>query len=199
VIEPDETLEEGPFGEFLGYMAEQAPRPTVRFHHMSSRENPIYQDIVAGQVEHLTMSAVTLRARLHRDYFRDIPAVTEFLLPAPMTIFLSIDAEAYPDFDAQALMDRLLEREAYLKYAYAFDADVELRKLGSVQTALACFAQPARDFTVTTDCDGNGIDPSEVEGRTSKVAVDARARQAMTRSDLPEEVLADFNPEDWLS
>ena len=115
-----------------------------------------------------------------------------------MTIFLSVDSETYPDFDAPALMNRLLDQEAYLKFAYTFDSDVELRKLGSVQTALACFAQPSRDVVVQEDCDGNGVDPSEIHGRTSKLAVDARARQAMTRSELPEGLLEGVDLNDWL-
>ncbi len=198
-IEMTELREEGPFGEFLGYMAERAPRPTVQLTRLSTRTDPIYQDIVAGQTEHLTMSSVTLRSRLHRDYFRAIPAVTGFRLPAPMTVFISIDSLRHPDFDAGAFMEDLLEREAYLKYAYVFDADVDLGKVGDVHTALSCFSQPGRDMTVYRDRTGNGIDPSEEEGRTSKVAIDARARKAMVRSDLPEEVLADFDLGRWLA
>ena len=197
-IQPSETASEGPFGEFLGYVADKAERPVIEFTQVRHREAPIYQDIVAGQVEHLTMSSISLRARLHRDYFRDNPAVVEFFLPAPMTIFLKIDQTLQPGFDAQAMMDRLLENEAYLKQAYCFDADIDLRKQASVQTAIACFAQPAADVRIFENQDGNGVDPSETDGRTSKISVDARSKVPPTRSELPDAVMASFDLNEWI-
>ncbi|MEO0576885.1 MAG: UbiD family decarboxylase domain-containing protein [Pseudomonadota bacterium] len=197
-IEPAKTASEGPFGEFLGYVADVADRPVVRFETLRHRDQPVYQDIVAGQIEHLTMSSISLRARLHRDYFRDNPAVIEFFLPAPMTIFLKIDQSQQPDFDAVGMMDTLLCNESYLKQAYCFDPDIDLRKQASVQTAIACFAQPIVDVTLYRDKDGNGVDPSETNGRTSKIAVDARSKVAAVRSELPGSVTDDFDLNDWI-
>ncbi|MEL7023500.1 MAG: UbiD family decarboxylase domain-containing protein [Pseudomonadota bacterium] len=197
VIEPAETLQEGPFGEFLGYVADKAARPVVRFTTLTHREEPVYQDIVAGQIEHATMSSVSLRARLNRDYIQNASAVVDFWLPAPMTIFLSIDPEA-EDFDAQAFMTTLLTKEAYLKQAIAFDSDVDLRKQASVQMALACFTQPERDAVVFSDQNGNGVDPSERDGKTSKIAIDARARMHAVRNVLPEAIEMSFDLNDWI-
>lgn len=197
-IEPAQTASEGPFGEFLGYVADVADRPVVSFETLRHRDQPIYQDIVAGQIEHLTMSSISLRARLDRDYFCENPAIVEFFLPAPMTIFLKVDQTLQPDFDAAAMMDTLLCNESYLKQAYCFDADIDLRKQASVQTAIACFAQPINDVRLYRDKDGNGVDPSEINGRTSKIAVDARSKVAATRSELPDSVVERFDLNDWI-
>ena len=197
VIEPASTLPEGPFGEFLGYVADKAPRPVVRFSRLTHRSEPIYQDIVAGSTEHATMSSVSLRARLNRDYMQGEPAIRDFWLPAPMTIFLSIDEDA-TDFDAAAFMAHLLTTEAYLKQAIAFDADVDLRKQASVQMALACFTQPAHDVAIFDDQNGNGVDPSERNGRTSKIAIDARSRMHAVRNVLPADVDDGFDLNDWI-
>jgi 2,5-furandicarboxylate decarboxylase 1 len=197
-IEPAQTENEGPFGEFLGFDAETAPQPLVRFTRFNSRRAPIYQDIVAGQVEHLTMSSVSLRARLQRDYFEGLTAVTDFFLPAPMTIFISVDSAEADGFDADALMERLLIHEAYLKQVYCFDNDVDLRKQASVQTAIACFVQPERDIRIYPDCSGNGVDPSEIDGRTSKIAVDARSKKNVVRSKLPGSLLEGFDLNEWI-
>ena len=197
VIDPVERLSEGPFGEFLGFVAEQSLRPTIRFDRLSHRNNPIYQDIVAGQAEHATMSGVSLRARLKRDYMQGTSAVKDFWLPAPMTIFLSLD-EAQTDFDAGSLMRHLLLNEPYLKQAIAFDSNVDLRKQASVQKALACFMQPQCDIAIIEDLDGNGVDPSEIGGKTSKLAIDARARTYARSNTLPAEVESEFDLNDWI-
>lgn len=196
-LDPVDSREEGPFGEFLGYVAEPGERPVVRFETLTSRVDPIYQDIVAGQVEHATMSSISLRSRLERDYLMDNPAVVNSWLPAPMTMFLAIDSTLQPDFDAGALMRALLE-ESYLKHVYCFDADVDLRKLASVQSAIACFVQADRDVEVFTDRSGNGVDPSEIDGKTAKLAVDARAKRRPVKSELPETLLEDFDLNDWI-
>lgn len=196
-LDPIDSREEGPFGEFLGYVAEPGERPVVRFETLTSRTDPIYQDIVAGQVEHATMSSIGLRARLKRDYLKDNPAVVNFWLPAPMTMFLAIDSALQPDFDANALMRALLE-ESYLKHVYCFDADVDLRKLASVQSAVACFVQADCDIEVFAGRSGNGVDPSEVDGKTAKLAIDARAKRRPVKSELPEALLKDFDLNDWI-
>jgi len=193
LIDPVETKSEGPFGEFLGYVAERDIRPVVTFLSLTTRIEPIYQDIVAGQIEHITMSSIGLRARLHRDYFRNNPAVTDF-----WTLFLAIDIEKQPDFSVEGLMRRLLESEAYLKQVYCFDKDVDLRKQTSVQSAIACFVQADRDVIILEECPGNGVDPSEIDGKTTKIAVNACAKGEALKSQLPAELVKTFDLDAWI-
>ncbi|MGH8166475.1 MAG: UbiD family decarboxylase domain-containing protein [Woeseiaceae bacterium] len=197
-IEAEVTEPEGPFGEFLGYVAPREVRPVLRFTHLCSREQPIFQDIVAGQSEHVTMSSVTLRARLTRNYFRSNDAVVDFWLPAAMTLFLAVDSGRQTDFDAQQTMRRLLHEERYLKQVVCFDANVDLRKQASVQAALATNVQADRDLELLPDCPGNGVDPSEVDGRTCKLAIDARSKGSVVTSRLPQEIEDSVHLEDWL-
>lgn len=197
-IDAEVTEEEGPFGEFLGFVAPKAARPVLRFTHLSSRQKPIFQDIVAGQSEHITMSSVTLRARLARNYFRGNDAVVDFWLPAAMTLFLAVDSSRQPDFDARQMMRRLLQAERYLKQVVCFDANVDLRKLGSVQAALANNVQADRDMQSFPNCPGNGVDPSEVGGKTCKLAIDARSKGGTVTNRLPDEIEESVRLEDWL-
>jgi UbiD family decarboxylase len=197
-IDPLENRPEGPFGEFLGFVAEQASAPIIRFESVSHRENPIFQDIVAGQSEHMTLSSVSLRARLRRDYLDSNPAVTEFWLPAAMTLFLSVDAMSAQTFDAHELMARMLHEERYLKQIVCFDSSVDLRKQSSVQSALACNVQPDRDVRLYEGLNGNGVDPSEIDGRTSKVAIDARPKKTVVKNALPAEFMQQFELRHWI-
>jgi len=196
-IEPSMSHEEGPFGEFLGFVASRESRPVIRFHSMSTRKQPIFQDVVAGGIEHLTMSSVTLRARLQRNYFSANAAITDFLLPAALTLFLAIDETRQSDFDAGRLMKKLLDEERYLKQVVCFDSGVDLRKQSSVQSAMACHVQPDRDVRIFGDYKGNGIDPSEVHGMTAKMTIDARIKSEIVRNELPKEFLSRFNLSAW--
>ena len=143
------------------------------------------------------MSSVALRVRLRRDYFAAHPAVTDFLLPAAMTLFLSIDSSRQRDFDAAALMKKLLDEERYLKQVICFDSGVDLRKQSSVQSALACHVQANRDIRIFDGYPGNGVDPSEVDGKTAKMSIDARIKTGVVLNALPDEFLAKFDLADW--
>ena len=198
MIEPGQSQLESPFGEFLGYVAEPDYRPLIRIEHSSSRNDPIFQDIVAGESEHQTMSSVGLRTRLSRSYVEPNPAVTGFWLPAAMTLFLSIDQEADPAFDRLQFLRELLKAEKYIKHVICFDEEVDLRKQASVQSAIACNVQSDRDVSILADMDGNGVDPSEAGDRTSKMAIDACAKKHAVKNSLPASVLDDFNLSEWL-
>ena len=197
-IEAAQQVQEGPFGEFLGFEAAKGDRPVVTFDSMTSRKDPIFQDIVAGQTEHMTMSSVGLRARLRRDYLDKVPAVTDYWLPAAMTLFIAVDTEAGNGPDIRQLMHRLLSNERYMKQVICFDAGTDLRKLAATQSAIACFVQGDRDIDVITDCDGNGVDPSEIDGKTTKLAIDARAKGDIVRTELPADIESQFDLSAWL-
>jgi len=194
-----EETEEGPFGEFLGYVAAPAKRPLVQFSSMSTRESPVYQDIVAGQVEHLALSSVSLQARLERKLRPANPGITAIWLPAPLTVFIAVDSERQPDFDAASVMGTLLSGERYVKQVIVFDANVELRKQSSVQHALACHVQADRDIVTLAGQRGNGIDPSERNGKTTKIGINAMAKGRSVANRLPQAVLDDLDLKRWLS
>ena len=197
-IEPEETQLESPFGEFLGYVAEPELRPVINFEACSSRPDPIFQDIIAGQAEHQTMSSVGLRMRFTRDYMEPNPALTDFWLPAPMTVFLSVDPEAADTFDRMTFMMELLQSEKYIKQVACFDLGVDLRKQAAVQSAMACNVQADRDLKVLAGLNGNGVDPSEIDDQTSKFAIDACAKKTSLKNSLPDSVLEGFDLSDWI-
>ena len=198
ISESRETAE-GPFGEFLGFVAKLAPRPVVEFSSMSMRRAPVFQDIVAGQIEHLTLSSFSLRARLERRLLSGNPGITGIFLPAPMTLFISVDKSRQPDFDPAQIMRAVLTEEKFMKQIICFDHDVNPRKQASVQHAIACHVQADRDVVVLSDQKGNGIDPSEVNGKTTKIGINAMAKRTSVRNQLPQDVLDSIDLKDWLT
>src|SRR3989441_7651644 len=82
-IRHDRRADEGPFGEYAGYAMPRATQPVFEVALLSHRDRPVFQDIVAGRVEHLTMTGVALRAHLERALRRGGPAVVELDPSAP--------------------------------------------------------------------------------------------------------------------
>src|SRR3989441_6745193 len=85
-IRHDRRADEGPFGEYAGYAMPRATQPVFEVALLSHRDRPVFQDIVAGRVEHLTMTGVALRAHLERALRRADSAGGGLEPPAPLTL-----------------------------------------------------------------------------------------------------------------
>ena len=186
--------DEGPFGEFAGYATEVAPAPVVDIDLVYSRAEPIYQDIVAGRLEHLTLTGTALRAHLIRSVVRAFPGVIDLHLPAPLTLFLKLDRTVDGAPVIREMLAEVLRREPFLKQVFCFDSDIDLKSQQSTQWALATRTQPDRDILILSDRPATGLDPSEVGGRTARWGVDATAKPRLDhfapRNSIPAEVLA---------
>ncbi len=192
-IRHDRQVEEGPYGEALGFMSNKEPQPLFEVEIMSTRDNPLFQDIVAGHIEHLSMTGTAVRVHLQRSVLEKYPAVTEIHTPGPMTLYIRL-AEDKQGLDVNALMHEILQTQRYVKQVVVFDADVELRNAQQVQWALATMVQADRDIIMLPGQPGNGIDPSEHDGKTTKWGIDATAKAGShglpEKNQIPEAALA---------
>ena len=134
----NETTTEGPYGEALGYVAEASEQPVFSVEIMSTRTSPIYQDIVAGRLEHLIMTGAAFKAYLQWSLVRADLGIIEIHVPAALTLFVRIDSAA-GNVDVPSLIATIL-RERYVKQVYVFDNDVQLRSSRSTQLAFAPIA-----------------------------------------------------------
>jgi len=180
-IRHDRWVDEGPFGEYAGYAMPRAAQPVFEVALLSHRHRPVFQDIVAGRMEHLTMTGVALRAHLERTLRRAYPGILELYLPAPMTLFMKLDKSVPGAREVRGLMRDVLTSQLYLKRLVCFDPDVELRSLQRTQWAMATRAQVDRDLVVIPDQPGTGLDPSEIDGKTTKWGLDATAKPDLKR------------------
>ncbi len=199
----DRRVDEGPFGEYAGYAMPRETQPVFEVALLSHRDQPVFQDIVAGRVEHLTMTGVALRTHLERTLrhaYSD--AVLELHLPAPMTLFVKLDKSLLAGREIRELMREILLSEFYLKQLVCFDPDVELRSLQRTQWAVATRAQIDRDLVVIPDQPGTGLDPSERDGKTTKWGLDATAKPDLERyaprNRVPQHVLDGIDLRDIL-
>ena len=163
---------------------------------MSCRTDPIFQDIVAGRLEHLTMTGTAIRVHLRRT-LAAFPAVRDVHLPAPMTLFVQVDTSIGGPHSARQVLQAVLGSEPYVKQVYCFDSDIDLRNLPQTQWAIATRAQLDRDLVVLPPTPGMGMDPSERDGQTIRWGLDATAKPDLARfparNSIPKEVLDRVN------
>jgi 2,5-furandicarboxylate decarboxylase 1 len=194
LVDPEELVAEGPFGEWPGYGTGAVQAPVLRLTAMTMRRQAIFQDVVSGHLEHLTIELPALEHRALSRARAAAAGVTAFAVIAP---FISVVALAKTsDDEPKRVMDALLPTDIQAKHLIVVDADVDVRDPRRVFRAVGLNTQPARDVHVYPDERGTLLDPSCMSpaARTSKMGIDATRRlqpwRALTPNRVPAHVLA---------
>ena len=192
-IPPDERIDEGPFGEFTGYGSGRMKTPVLHVEAMTHRNEPIFQDIVSGRMEHLILPLPALHRRTFADAKRAAPNVTAVSLIAPLTAAVALDKT--DDEQPAKLIETLLSGDIYSKHIVVVDADVDVDDLRQVMTAVALHVQADRHVHIFPNEAGTPLDPSVTseDGRTCKMGIDAtrslRPSRPITKNRVPPQVL----------
>ena len=192
-VSVDETIDEGPFGEFTGYGTGVTRTPVFNVGAMTFREGCLFQDIVSGHMEHLILPLPAIQRRTLADARAVAPGVTRVSLPAPFTVVVAL--EKTDDAQPRAIIDALVRADIYAKHVIVVDADVDVGDLRQVLGAMGLQTQATSGVHVFPDEQGTPLDPScpSAEGRSAKMGIDAtrplHPRRPVTKNTLPSAVL----------
>lgn len=188
-----ETVDEGPYGEAFGFVSDVTQRPLLRINAMSHRKNPVFQDIVPGKLEHMTMTGVAVQVHLRKTLTEQFDCIQGIYLPTAMTVFIAVRDLAGSAAPAAEILRKILTEQRFVKHAVLFDEDVDISNSKQTQRALSMYVQADRDVLVIEDLPGNGLDPSERFDKTTKWGIDATClkpgEKPVVRNELPAEVL----------
>ena len=176
LIEPDVSVEEGPFGEFTGYSSDRSTNTLFRVEAMASRHDPILVDIVGGNSdEHLNLARIPRESEMADKLKARFPEVVALHYPNSGSHFhCYVKVGPHRDGQARQIMLGLLGWDPYLKTVVAVDEDVDITDDSEVLWALATHFQPARDLFMIDGLPGSPLDPSSsLAGTTSRLALDA--------------------------
>ncbi len=201
-VDPDDLVEEGPFGEWPGYSTGIVRSPIFRVTATTTRHEPMYQDVVSGQLEHLTIELPAIEHRTLSRARAVASGVTGFAAMAPFTSVVALEKTS--DDEPKRLIDALLPVDIQAKHLIVVDSDVDIRDPRQVFRAIGLNTQPIRDVHIYPDECGTLLDPScaSPAARTSKMGIDATRRmrplRAITPNRVPESVLARINVTEFL-
>ena len=167
---------EGPFAEFTGYASDRSTEHVVEVSAILHRKDAIYQDIVSGiSDEHTSLLAVPMEARLLRVLRQNYPNVTGVAMPksgtSRMHVYIAIKNPA-PGQSKNAAATALGE-DLSLKLAVVVDDDVDITSDQDVMWAICTRMQADRDVDILKNCMGAILDPSNDDGLTAKMMIDA--------------------------
>jgi UbiD family decarboxylase len=206
---PGEYADEGPFGEFAGYMSPVAKKPVVRITAITHRKDAIFYGYTSQMppsestvLQSLSNSSVllkTLREDMGETSVQDI-----FI---DLT-FGGLLAHAIVSMNPRTLghakkIGRLIADMSSLKRITVVDADVDVRDPLHVEWAMNSHYNPARDTIIIDDVyHPMGMDPSvrvsnEMQDMGSKVVIDATQTIDAGKFSLPSKELMDKALDLW--
>lgn len=189
----DTDMPEGPFGEFTGYATGATRTPVFTVQALTHRDDPMFQDIVSGGMEHLLLSVPALEHRTLRDARAVSDGIRKVTLPAPLTAIISL-AKADDD-EPRRVIEALLRSDIYAKHVIIVDEDINPSDLSQVISSMALQTQASTKVFVFPDEQGTPLDPScpSEDGRSAKMGIDATRplvpTRAVTKNRVPQAVL----------
>ena len=167
---------EGPFAEFTGYASARSTQHVIRVSAILHRRDALYHDIIPGiSDEHTMLLAVPQEARLLKTLHDHYPNVVDVAYPKSGTCrlhaYIAVRRPA-PGL-ARLVAAAALGDDLSLKLVVVVDDDVDVHNDSDVLWAMATRMQADPDIDVLRNGMGAILDPSNNNGLTDKMIVDA--------------------------
>jgi len=132
-IRPNVRVEDGPFGEFLGYYCKvNEGAYLLDVHNVSWRDNAYYHALLCGSREDLTALAVSWGGRIYQGLVNEIPGVLDVTItPTLFGSVVKIDkqSEQHPQDVIEAVFKL---NPLYNRMCIVVDKDIDIHDLESV-------------------------------------------------------------------
>jgi 2,5-furandicarboxylate decarboxylase 1 len=177
-ISPDQTVEEGPFGEFVGYLSPAGEAPVFEVTAVTHRDKPLYQVINGYSFETTMLRKYVLEASL----LKVLQAAVPIVIDAEMTAGGLHRFHAVLQVRKTTPQHEGLQRNAILAAFGALkdldliivvDDDIDIRNPHDVEYALATRMEASRDIFIVPDARGHEYVRVGRNGIRAKVGIDA--------------------------
>ena len=177
-IQPEETVSEGPFGEFVGFAAPAAPAPVIRVSAVTHRRAPIYPAINGYGRETVMLRKYVLEASLLKAVQPAVPIVVDADMTAGGLHRFHAILQVRKSLPAHEGLQRnaILAAFAALKdldLVIVVDDDIDIRDWNDVEYALATRMEASRDLIVIPEARGHEYVRAGRNGIRAKLGIDA--------------------------
>ena len=179
-IYPDETAQEGPFGDHTGYYNEVETFPVFTVERITRRDNPVYHSTYTGRPpDEPAVLGVALNEVFVPILQKQFPEITDFYLPPEGCSYrLAVVSmkKQYPGHAKRVMLGvwSFLRQFMYTKFVIVTDDDVDVRDWKDVIWAMTTRMDPGRDTVVIDNTPIDYLDfASPVAGLGSKIGFDA--------------------------
>ena len=185
-IEPNDTRDEGPFGDHTGYYNSVEKFPIFTVERITHRNDPVYQGTYMGKPPFdepsvMAKSLNELFIPLLQDQF---PEIVDFYLPPEACSYRIAIVSIHKAYKGHARRIMFgvwsyLRQFTYTKFVIVTDDDIDIRSWKEVVWAMTTRMDPARDTTLVENTPVDYLDfASPTSGLGSKIGFDATNKWA---------------------
>ncbi len=177
---PDDTAEEGPYGDHTGYYNEVETFPVFTVERITHRKDPIYHSTYTGRPpDEPAILGVALNEVFVPILQKQFPEIVDFYLPpegCSYRVAIVSMKKQYPGHAKRVMMGvwSFLRQFMYTKFVIVVDDDINTRDWKDVIWAMTTRMDPARDTLLIENTPIDYLDfASPVSGLGSKMGMDA--------------------------
>ena len=174
-VPPGQRVDDGPFGEYTGYLGGQVKAPLVEVGCITRRRDAIYHDYGSGLTDMLVPDNMAMEGKLYELVKSVAPSLVNVHVPTEgrrFHAYLQL-RDAGPGEARDALTAALAYRR--VKTVVAVDTDIDIFDNESILWAIATRVRWDVDVIKVDGLSGSSLDPSLPEGvsTVTKVGIDA--------------------------
>jgi 2,5-furandicarboxylate decarboxylase 1 len=178
VLKIDETVMEGPFGEFVGYLAPADPGPVFEVTAVTHRNKPIYHAINGYGRETVVLRKYVLEASLLKVLQSAVPIVTDAEMTAGGLHRFHAVIQVKKTGSTHDGLQRNVMLAAFgalkdLDLVIVVDDDIDIRDPADVEYALATRMEASKDIVMVPGARGHEYVRVSNEGIRTKLGIDA--------------------------
>lgn len=178
VLSGSETVTEGPFGEFIGFMSPADAAPIVKVSAVTHRRDPIYLAINGYGRETIMLRKYVLEASLLKAVQPAVPIVVDAEMTAGGLHRFHAVVQVKKSLPAHEGLQRNAIMAAFgalkdLDLIIVVDEDIDIRDPMDVEYALATRMEASRDLIVIPDARGHEYVRAGRNGIRAKLGIDA--------------------------
>ena len=163
-VDLNQTVLEGPLGEYTGYYTRPSQKPVARITAITHRRKPIFQGLLTGKpiTENHILKQVPFEASFFRALKRQFPTITQVSVRASAGVSFYVVIAIQPRYAGEARQVILAAMASNIrpKWTIIVDPDIDVHSSTEVEWAMAFRVQPQRDVIVIENTPAGPSDPS---------------------------------------
>ncbi len=163
-VDLNNTVLEGPLGEYTGYYTRPSQKPVARITAITHRKQPIFQGLLTGKpvTENHILKQVPFEASFYRTLQRQFPTIKAVSVRASAGVSFYVVIAMEPRFAGEARQVILAAMASNIrpKWTIIVDPDIDVHSSTDVEWAMAFRVQPQRDVIVIENVPAGPSDPS---------------------------------------
>jgi 4-hydroxy-3-polyprenylbenzoate decarboxylase/2,5-furandicarboxylate decarboxylase 1 len=163
-VDMDQTVMEGPLGEYTGYYTPATLKPLARVTAITHRKKPIFQGLLTGKpvTENHILKQIPFEASFLKTLKRQFPTIESISVRASAGVSFYVVIGMNQRFAGEARQVILAAMASNIrpKWTVVVDPDVDVHSSAEVEWAMAFRTQPQRDVIIVDQIPAGPSDPS---------------------------------------